>query len=98
MYKGNIIIQENSNNDWKQHFPTYKFNDRDIALEEYKVSSKLLESEERIFLNASNLTLIFATAVGSLIVSYNDKISNLFKATISSTNLVKCKLLLTLLY
>jgi len=84
VYKGSNIIEEDLNSEWKQHFPTYRFYNRDIALEEYKVSSKLLESEERIFLNASNITLIFATAVGSLIVSYNDKILNLFKDVLST--------------
>jgi len=52
------LIEEDYKKGWRQHFPTYHFDDRDIALEEYKVAAKNLESEERVFLNASNVTLV----------------------------------------
>lgn len=63
-------------NNWKQHFPTYKFSDRDIAIEEYIVSAKALESEERVFLNASNITMVASATFGSLAVSSSEKLSN----------------------
>ncbi len=52
-------------------------------MEEYKASSKLLESEERIFLNASNITLLFSTAIGSIVISKSETILNLFKGVLS---------------
>lgn len=75
-------MDENLNSEWKQHFPTYTFADKDIAKEEYISSSKLLESEERIFLNASNIALLFVTAVASLIIGYIEKISKTFASII----------------
>jgi len=69
------MIQNDQNNDWKQHFPTYHFSERDIALEEFKVAAKALESEERVFLNASNITLVASATLGSLAVSSSEKLS-----------------------
>ncbi|EKM25008.1 biosynthetic peptidoglycan transglycosylase [Vibrio sp. HENC-03] len=66
------------NNDWKKQFPTYNFLERDIALEEYISSTKNLESEERIFVTASNITLVSFTALVSLIMASTEKISKLF--------------------
>lgn len=54
---------------WKQHFPTYSFKERDIVLEEYRTAAKSLESEERVFLNASNIAVIAGAGLGSLAVS-----------------------------
>ncbi|MBG57457.1 MAG: penicillin-binding protein [Porticoccus sp.] len=51
---------------WRQHFPTYHFEDRDIALEEYRSTSKTLEAEERLFLNAANISIVIGAAFGSL--------------------------------
>lgn len=69
------MIQDDQNTRWKQHFPTYNFSERDIALEEYQVAAKALESEERIFLNASNITLVASATLGSLAVSSSEKLS-----------------------
>ena len=52
--------------EWRQHFPTYHFEDRDIALEEYRSTSKTLEAEERVFLNAANISIVVGAAFGSL--------------------------------
>ncbi|MEI2769154.1 MAG: transglycosylase domain-containing protein [Nitrosomonas sp.] len=51
---------------WRQHFPTYNFEDRDIVLEEYRSTSKTLEAEERVFLNAANISIVIGAAFGSL--------------------------------
>ena len=51
---------------WRQHFPTYHFEDRDIVLEEYRSTSKTLEAEERVFLNAANISIVIGAAFGSL--------------------------------
>lgn len=50
----------------RQHFPTYHFEDRDIVLEEYRSTSKTLEAEERVFLNAANISIVIGAAFGSL--------------------------------
>lgn len=59
---------------WKQHFPTYHFSDRDVALEEYRFATKALESEERVFLNAANLSVLVAAALGSLVLGTLERV------------------------
>lgn len=76
------MIEEDYKKGWRQHFPTYHFDDRDIALEEYKVAAKNLESEERVFLNASNVTLVSSAALGSLLVGSSDKLITVFSGII----------------
>ncbi|MFQ6372504.1 biosynthetic peptidoglycan transglycosylase [Shewanella sp. YIC-542] len=76
------MIEEDYKQGWRQHFPTYHFDDRDIALEEYKVSAKNLESEERVFLNASNVTLVSSAALGSLLVGSSSQLISVFSGVI----------------
>lgn len=78
------MIEEGYKQGWRQHFPTYHFNERDIALEEYKVAAKNLESEERVFLNASNVTLVSSAALGSLLVGSSSQLINVFSGIIPS--------------
>ncbi|HDX8591369.1 biosynthetic peptidoglycan transglycosylase [Aeromonas dhakensis] len=77
------MIEEDYKHGWKQHFPTYHFDDRDIALEEYKVATKNLESEERVFLNASNFTLVSSAALGSLLVGTSNQLMKIFDEIIN---------------
>lgn len=72
------MIDDNFDHGWRQHFPTYNFKDRDIAIEEYKTASKILEAEERIFLNASNIAIIASAGLGSLAVGSLDKLTMQF--------------------
>lgn len=72
------MIDDDLDRGWKQHFPTYHFDNRDIAIEEYKVAAKNLESEERVFLNASNITLVASAALGSLVVGVSEKLTDTF--------------------
>lgn len=72
------MIEEDYKHGWRQHFPTYRFHDRDIALEEYKFAAKNLESEERVFLNASNVTLVASAALGSLLVGSSSQLISVF--------------------
>ena len=76
------MIYDNLESNWQQHFPTYVFKDRDIVLEEYKTAAKNLESEERVFLNASNITIIAATGFGSLAIGSLDKLTRQFEAIV----------------
>lgn len=76
------MIKEDYKQGWRQHFPTYHFDSRDIAIEEYKVSAKHLESEERVFLNASNMTLVSSAALGSLLVGSSSKLITVFNGII----------------
>jgi len=52
--------------DWKQDFPTYSFEDKEIVLREYDSASRMLESEERVFITATNLIIAVATVIGAL--------------------------------
>uniref|UniRef100_UPI0040473B63 biosynthetic peptidoglycan transglycosylase n=1 Tax=Shewanella baltica TaxID=62322 RepID=UPI0040473B63 len=76
------MIEEDYKEGWRQHFPTYHFDERDIALEEYKVAAKNLESEERVFLNASNVTLVSSAALGSLLVGSSNQLITVFSGII----------------
>lgn len=76
------MIEEDYKKVWQQHFPTYHFDNRDIALEEYKVAAKNLESEERVFLNASNVTLVSSAALGSLLVGSSGQLISVFSGII----------------
>ncbi|WP_228290864.1 transglycosylase domain-containing protein [Shewanella cyperi] len=78
------MIVEDYKQGWRQHFPTYHFDNRDIALEEYKVAAKNLESEERVFLNASNVTLVSSAALGSLLVGSSGQLMTVFGGIIPS--------------
>jgi len=79
-----MLIDEDYKQGWRQHFPTYSFDHRDIALEEYKVAAKSLESEERVFLNASNITLVTSAALGSLVIGSSEKLNTVFAGVIPS--------------
>ncbi len=60
--------------DWKQHFPTYRFSDPSVVLEEYKAASRTLESAERIYMNAANVTVLVSAAFGSLTLGLLDRV------------------------
>lgn len=58
---------DESQNSWQQFYPTYSFNDKEILLKEYELSSNNILSEEKIFTNASNFTLLAATILLSVL-------------------------------
>lgn len=80
---------------WKQHFPTYSFNKRDIAIEEYKVAAKNLEAEERVFLNASNIAVVVSVGLGSLAVGSINKLTKQFTSVIPETLTIAVLVVLT---
>lgn len=51
-------------------------------MEEYKVAAKNLESEERVFLNASNVTLVTSAALGSLLVGSSGQLLEVFSGIV----------------
>lgn len=79
---------------WKQHFPTYHFKDRDVALEEYKFATKTLEAEERVFLNAANLSVVVGAALGSLALGSLDKLVSEFAPIVPAATILAFVLLL----
>jgi penicillin-binding protein 1A len=85
---------QNEESGWKQHFPTYRFRVRDIALEEYKFATKTLEAEERVFLNAANLSVIVGAALGSLALGSLEKLARAFVPTVPEVTILGIVLLL----
>ncbi len=73
------IVEEELESGWRQHYPTYAFAARDIALEEYRTAAKSLEAEERVFLNASNMAALAAAGLGSLALGSLGRLTDLFK-------------------
>lgn len=67
---------------WKQHYPTYHFKERDVALEEYRFATKTLEAEERVFLNAANISIIVGAALGSLALGSLEKLTASFSPVV----------------
>lgn len=61
-----MFMNYNDEPAWRQHFPTYHFEDRDVVLEEYRLTAKTLEADERVFLNAANISIVIGAAFGSL--------------------------------
>ena len=86
---------EREESNWKQHFPTYQFNKRDIALEEYKFAAKTLEAEERVFLNAVNISVVVGAALGSLALGTLDRLAAAFSAVIPEVATLLLLLVLT---
>lgn len=76
------MTTQRDENGWKQHFPTYHFKERDVVLEEYKFATKSLETEERVFLNAANLTVIVGAALGSLALGSLEQLMGSFAPVI----------------
>jgi len=76
-------MKSDTDQDWKQHFPTYTFKHRDIVLKEYESASAALESEERLFINATNITLVISAALGSVALGSLEKLGKLFEGVIS---------------
>ena len=72
------MIEADEQSGWKQHFPTYHFKERDVALEEYRFAIKTLEAEERVFLNAANLSVVVGAALGSLALGTLDRLAAAF--------------------
>lgn len=66
---------------WQQHFPTYRFEGEEIALEEYRSATKILENEGRQFVFAANISLAISAAIASLVAAFLDKLTGLFAET-----------------
>lgn len=94
------MIHDDKKEDWKQHFPTYNFpeKNRDIVLAEYTVAAKALESEERVFINASNITLVAAATLGSLAVSSTEDLSKILNSVLPSFSIPLVLLIITSLF
>jgi len=63
---------------WRKEFPTYDYDaekGRDIILEEYKASSKVLEAEERVFASATSIAAVLGALFVSLAVGALSKIA-----------------------
>lgn len=65
-----------SADEWKQHFPTYQIGDKDIGLHEYDAAARNLDSDEKLFLSASNIAMLIGAGLASLTVGFLDKISS----------------------
>lgn len=67
---------------WQQYFPTYKIENRDIILEEYKASSNVLANEEKSFTTISRLIVFTCTLLLPILIplsnnNITDSISSL---------------------
>lgn len=89
------MINEDFEYGWRQHFPTYSFDDRDVAIEEYKTAAKSLEAEERVFLNASSIAVIVSAGLGSLAVGSVDNLTAKFINVVPATLTLAILVILT---
>lgn len=58
----------------QQYFPTYRFSDPEVALRDFEAALRSYESEERVFLNAVQITLVVGAGLGSLLLSGIDSV------------------------
>lgn len=98
MHRKKTVIREDYKQGWRQHFPTYHFNDRDIALQEYECAARNLEAEERVFLNASNISLVSSAALGSLVVGFSENLTNSLSSLLPSIFVPSALIFLLLSY
>lgn len=59
--------RDKKSEDWQQYYPTYSYKNEEIVLKEYELSSNNILSQEKVFTNATNFTLLSATIIGSLL-------------------------------
>lgn len=58
--------KQKQSDSWRQHYPTYSFEHRDIAIEEYRSAAASVNSEERLFIQSVNVAVVVAAGLGSL--------------------------------
>jgi len=67
---------------WDRDFPTYSYEDRDVVLAEYRSAVQTVDSEEKLFANATNLAAVVAAGFGSVAVgSSGTSLDNVFPFT-----------------
>ena len=91
-------MNELDENSWRQHYPTYSFDDRDIALEEYKSAAASVNSEERLFIQSVNVAVIVAAALGSLGIGGLRNLINLFSPYVGAEIIVAALLVLLMTF
>lgn len=72
-YSGPMTSREESHT-WQQYFPTYRLSNPDVALREFESSLRSHEAEERVFLNAAQITLLVGAGLGSLLLGGIEKV------------------------
>lgn len=58
---------------WRRSFPTYEFGENEMVLKEYEFASKSLEVEERLFLNATNITVLLVAGALPFALTNSEK-------------------------
>lgn len=67
---------------WHRDFPTYSYEERDIVVSEYESAVQTVDSEEKLFANATNLAAVVAAGFGSVAVgSSGASFGNIFPFT-----------------
>jgi len=61
------LSKEEITEEWQQYYPTYSYKKEEIVLKEYELSSNNILSQEKVFTNATNFTLLSATIIGSFV-------------------------------
>ncbi|MBI4473602.1 MAG: hypothetical protein HY646_13115 [Acidobacteria bacterium] len=89
------MIHETDETGWKQHFPTYRFKERDVALEEYRFATKTVEAEERVFLNAVNISVVVGATLGSIAIGTLDRVAAAFSPVVPQPAVFAIVLILT---
>jgi len=65
-------VNQSDSREWRQHFPTYHFSDRDIVLKEYESA---VRAYERVFVTAVNVSIVIAAALASLAIGSIPKLA-----------------------
>ncbi len=89
---------DDDQNLWQQYFPTYRFLRTDVVKMEFDAALRNIESEERIFLNAAQITLVIGAALASLVVGSGNKIAESFQPGIPPAYTLSVLILLTVMF
>lgn len=70
-FRGDIELCNCYMSSWEEDFPSYSYEGRDILVKEYESAVQTVDSEERLFANAANLSAAVAAGFGSVAIGFS---------------------------
>ncbi len=90
--------KEQEESSWRQHYPTYTFHNRDIAVEEYRSAAASVNSEERLFIQSVNVAVVVSAGLGSLGIGGLSHIIDVFAPYLAPETVVGTLLILLMTF
>lgn len=87
-------MAKTTTDDWKHSFPTHDFEDKEALMAEYEFAAKALGEDERLFMNAANMTVLLVAGVVPFALSSSDKALSSLSPTLPMDLALSASLLL----